>query len=188
MFWNYFTLRDEKESMSPEREKYHIGFEEIVSNAKEVILKDGKHVPILIVDGGQGLLISQLNELPATHHERAELFRFIGLTTAMSGKLRSLKQVFMVSEGWMSVARIDGQPMMSPSQDPDRKEVLIVSGFEVKSKRKYLKLFEILRYGENNGVDLQELFPDANKGGPVEVPLLDAFIHGFQFGIREKLN
>ena len=167
--------------MSPERERYHLGFEEIVSNAKDVILKDGKHVPILIVDGDQGLLISQLNELPATHHERAELMRFIGMTTAMSGKLKSLKQIFMVSEGWMSVAKKDGQPMVPPSQDPDRKEVLIVSGFELEGKRKYLKLFEILRYGENSGVDLQELFPDTNKNGPVEVPLLEAFVYGFHF-------
>jgi len=167
--------------MSPERECYHIGFEEIVSNAKEVLLKDGKHVPILIVDGGQGLLISQLNELPATHQERTELMRFIGLTTAMSGKLRSLKQVFMVSEGWMSVVRKDDQRLMPPSQDPDRKEVLIISGLQLEGNRKHLRLFEILRYGENNGVDLQELFPDANKEGPVEVPLLEAFVHGFQF-------
>jgi len=181
MFCNSFTLRGGKGSMSPERERYHIGFEEIVSNAKDVILKDGKHVPILIVDGGQGLLIRQLNELPATHQERAELLRFVGMTTAMSGKLKSLNQVFMVSEGWMSLARKDGQPMIPPSQDPDRKEVLIVSGMQLEGNRKHLRLFEILRYGENNGVDLQELFPDANQNGPVEVPLLEAFVHGFQF-------
>jgi len=181
LLWYSFKLLGGKESMSPERERYHIDFEEIVSNAKDVILKDGKHAPILIIDGDRELLISQLYELPATHQQRVELMRFVGMTTAMSGKLRSLEQVFMVSEGWMSVARKDSQSIIPPSQDPDRKEVLIVSGLQLEGNRKHLRLFEILRYGDNNCVDLHELVPSSEKDGPVEVPLLDAFVHGFQF-------
>jgi hypothetical protein len=48
--------------MSPERrgDKYRISFEEVTSNAKEIIRKDGHHVPVLIVEGSKNFIVSQI--------------------------------------------------------------------------------------------------------------------------------
>ena len=131
--------------MSPERGSYEISFEEILSNAKEKMLLDGKVEPILIVESSQSLVIVPLQDMPETHGERIELMRFLGQVAAKSGRVNQLQQVFMVSEGWMSKASEDEPAKMRPSQDPNRKEVLIISGMQMRERKKHLKLFEILR-------------------------------------------
>jgi len=41
---------------------------------------------------------------------------------------------------------IDGQPLkVLPSQDPNRKEVLMVAGLKVDGNVKYAKIFEMIR-------------------------------------------
>ena len=84
-------------------------------------MKDGHHVPVLIVESTRNLIASQIQDMPETHGERVELMRFIGQTAARSGKLGKLEQVFFVSEGWMSRASEDKPPELKPSDDPNRK-------------------------------------------------------------------
>ena len=113
--------------MSPERNQYYITIEEIISNAKEVMLREGKHIPVLIVEGGKNLIAGQIPNMPPTHGERVELMRFLGQAAAKSGKIDQLKQVFMVTEGWMSEPSEDIPERIRPSGDPNKKEVLIIS-------------------------------------------------------------
>ena len=89
--------------MLPERDQRHITLEEIISNAKEIMLREGKHVPVLIVEGGSSLIAGQIPDMPPTHGERMELMHFLGQVAAKSGRIDQLKQVFMVTEGWMSL-------------------------------------------------------------------------------------
>ena len=63
--------------MSPERNEYKLSFDEVVANAKDFVLKDGHHTPILIVEGSKNLIVSQIQEMPETHGERMEMMRFI---------------------------------------------------------------------------------------------------------------
>src|SRR5688572_9487942 len=113
--------------MSPERDPSPITLEEIVSNAKEVMLREGTHIPVLIVEADNKLVAGQISYMPPTHGERVELMHHLGQATAKSGRVNQLQQVFMVHEGWMSVATEDKAAEVRPSEDPDRKEVLIVS-------------------------------------------------------------
>src|SRR5215213_6400226 len=112
--------------MSPEQEREPITIAEIIANAKEIMLRDGQHVPTLIVEGSKSLVGGQIPDLPATHGERVELMRFLGQAAAKSGRVDLLQQVFMVSEGWLSQPREDKPTDLHPSQDPNRKEVLII--------------------------------------------------------------
>ena len=175
--------------MSPERGENRISLEEIVSNAKEIALRDGSHVPVLVVEGSQNLVVGQIPDLPGTHSERVELMRFLGQAAAKSGRLGQLQQVFMVSEGWMSMASKDKLAETIPSQDPDRKEVLIISGMQMKGRNKQLKVFEIMRDRDEQVVSLEEFLPEEKKKEEsVEIPLLDAFIEGFQLAFRTRYN
>ncbi len=176
--------------MSPERrgDKYRISFEEVTSNAKEIMRKDGHHVPILIVEGSKNFIVSQIQEMPETHRERMELMRFFGMTAAKSGKVGRLEQVFFISEGWMSVANEGKLPENGPSQDPNRKEVLIISGLQLNGFKKSLRLFEMVRNQGKQVVDLPELLAPQREEGDIEIPLLDAFAQGFRLAIQMKVN
>src|SRR6266498_3072551 len=159
--------------MSPEREQEHITIEEIISNAKEIMLRDGQHLPTLIVEGSKNLVAGQIPDLPATHGERAELMRFLGQAAAKSGRVDQLQQVFRVSEGWMSEPSEDKSTEdIRPSQDPNRKEVLIISAIHMKERKKQMEIFEILRDSNERVVSLEKFLPDAmKKDEAVDVPL-----------------
>lgn len=150
--------------------------------------KDGHHVPVLIVEGSRSRIVSQIQDMPDTHGERMDLMRFFGQAAAKSGRVGRLEQVFFISEGWMSVANEGRLPDLRPSQDPNRKEVLIVSELEFKEHNKYLRIFEMIRNPNQQVVDLAELSPPQDKDGSVEIPLLEAFAQGFQFAFQAKVN
>ena len=89
----------------------------------------------------------------------------------------------------MSQPSEDQTIYVRPSQDPNRKEVLIISAIQIKEHKKQMKVFEILRDSDQKVVGLEEFMPDEEKKDEsVEVPLLDAFVHGFQFAFRTKFN
>src|SRR5687768_7435798 len=176
-------------AMSPEREQNSVTIEEIISNAKEIMLRDGKHVPVLIVEADRKVAAGQIPDMPPTHGERVELMLFLGQAAGKSGRIDSLQQVFMVQEAWMSVATEDKPPQSRPSQDPNRKEVLVVSGIEIKDYKKHMRVFEILRDKHDQVVGFEEFAPDEKKKDhSVEVPLLDAFVNGFQTAFRTKFS
>jgi hypothetical protein len=85
--------------MSPESNQNPITLEEIISNAKEIMLRDGNHVPVLIMEADNKLVAGQIPDMPPTHGERVELMHFLGQAAAKSGRVNQLQQVFMVTEG-----------------------------------------------------------------------------------------
>jgi len=76
-----------------------------------------------------------------------------------------------------------------PSQDPDRKEVLIISAVQIKERKKQMKVFDVLRDSNQQVISLEEFLPEEKKEDvSVEVPLLDAFVDGFQMAFRARNN
>src|SRR5688500_7560908 len=149
--------------MSSERNKYHITLEEIISNAKEIMLREGKHVPVLIVESGRSLVAGQIPVMPPTHGERVEFMRFFGQAAAKSGRIDQLKQVFMVTEGWMSEPSEDIPTRIRPSEDPNRKEVLIISMIQVQKQKKQMEIFEIVRDRNEQVIGLEKFLPEEKK-------------------------
>jgi len=174
--------------MSPEKDQKPISLEEVISNAKEILLRNGQHIPTLIVEGSKSLVAGQINDLPETHEERLQLMRFLGHAADSSGRIDQLQQVFLISEGWLSMASENKPLVMKPSQNPKRKEVLIISCIHMKEHKKNMKIFEILRDNNKDVTSLEEFLPDETKQGSVEVPLLDAFVDGFQMAFRARNN
>ena len=170
--------------MSPEQEREPITIEEIISNAKEIMLRDGKHVPVLIMEADNKLVAGQISSLPATHGERVELMRFLGQAAAKSGQVSQLQQVFMVTEGWMNEPSAD----LRPSEDPNKKEVLIISAIQMKERKKHLKIYEVFRDQYEQVIGMEEFSPDAKDEESVDIPLLDAFVQGFQLAFRTRYN
>lgn len=174
--------------MSPERNQNPITLEEIISNAKEIMVRDGKHVPVLIMEADNKVVAGQITDMPPTHGERVELMRFLGQAAAKSGRVNYLQQVFMVTEGWMSEPKEDKGRFIPPSEDPTRKEVLIVSAIHIRARKKHLKIYEIVRDQHEQVTGMEEFVPENPQESSIEVPLLDAFVQGFQTGFRIKYN
>ena len=176
-------------NMSPERNQTPITIEQIISNAKEIMLRDGKHMPVVILDADHKISAGQIPDMPPTHGERVELMRFLGQAAAKSGRVNQLQQVFMVSEGWMSEASEDKPANLRPSQDPARKEVLIISAIHLRERKKQMEVLEVLRDEDQQVVGFEEFLPEIEKKNEsVDIPLLDAFVQGFQLAFQTKYN
>jgi hypothetical protein len=174
--------------MSPERSQPPITLEEIISNAKEIMMREGKHVPVLIMEADNKVVAGQIPDMPPTHGERVELMRFLGQAAAKSGRINHLQQVFMVAEGWMSEPREEDGKLIRPSEDPHKREVLIVSAIQMKEGKIHLKVYEVVRDQDGQVTVMEEFVPETSEEASVEVPLLDAFVQGFQIGFQTKYN
>lgn len=90
--------------------------------------------------------------------------------------------VFMGSEAWTSRNPKAG---VMPSQDPDRKEVIVLSGVSIGRECRSITMIpikhdadgKIIRDGE------EEKYPE---GAQIESPLLDQFFHGFFATAKER--
>lgn len=177
--------------MSPERKTNRperFTLETVTRIALEVVLQDGYHVPTLVVEGDRGSVVGQFPELPSTHEARVDMMHATGAAFARNGMATALRQVFFISEGWMSVADQEGPPHMRPSEDPHRLEVLAVSGLEVADGQTSLLIFEMVRDSDGQLVELKPFDTPDEKEAHAESPLLAAFVDGFRSGIRGSLN
>lgn len=115
-----------------------------------------------------------------------------GFDLAKMGKLGDLKKVWFISEGWLSLGEKGRPPTNPPSDDPDRREVLIINHRDVETNKTELILVEMIRDGAGGLVDLVGLDAEeeagVKKGGKAETksPLLDAFVVGFSAGLKKK--
>ena len=79
----------------------------------------------------------------------------------------------------MSLAHDGHLPETPPSQDPQRKEVLVISSYEADTRQTRMALFEMVR--DEKGI-LRQLLPFSDTEGrdeQAESPLLEVFVYGF---------
>ena len=88
----------------------------------------------------------------------------------------------------MSEPREEEGKLIRPSEDPNRKEVLIVSAIQMKERKKNLKIYQLVRDQNEQITGMEEFVPESPQETSVEVPLLDAFVQGFRTGFQIKYN
>lgn len=164
---------------TPERENHRTTLEFVVSGAKETLLREGIHTPTLIVEGSSNLITGKLPDMPEKHGAKREYMRSLGQLTAKNGRVGELRQIFFVSEGWICATNEEASGNVLPSQDPNRKEVLIVCNMQIQENHKYLKMFEILRDNESRIVGFSGSITDSIQDVSFDTPLEDAFVSGF---------
>lgn len=157
----------------------------ILQIAKEVALKNNGHVPMLVADDGKNPKFIHIDELMPTGSERQMQVFVIGFALALSGEVSVLQQAFLVSEAWMSAAAPTTDVQLPPSQDPNRKEVLIISGMKVPEQTVEVAILEMLRDKQGKLRQLQA-FSREEEATEVDSPLLRAFVQGFLHGHRTQ--
>ena len=82
----------------------------------------------------------------------------------------------------------EGEPPSSrPSQDPKRKEVLVISNLSTSEQESRLVIFEMVRDVEGQLAELRDIqLPGENEESHAETPLLDAFVDGFRMGVIDR--
>jgi hypothetical protein len=159
--------------------------EAVVKQARETALKQGRHLPTIIVEGKENHVGCVLADFPEDHRGKVLMMFSAGLSVACEEKLGELRQAHLISEGWMSRAKAGKLPAVPPSRDPDRIEALIVAGRNVETGGSTFVSFEMVRNETGKLVDLTEFETSqwARGQASFESPLLDAFIRGYRAGL-----
>jgi len=159
--------------------------ERITAMAKEMLLRNGAHIPTVLVEGVRNTAAIQIQDLEDTSAKRHIQLAEAGFMLAKTGQLGSLRQVFYVGEGWMGREMTKGTaPAIKPSEDPERKEVLLIFSIHVETQEKSLTVFEMLRTGDGQSVDLIEL----ERTQRAESFILEAFVLGYEMGMDTTGN
>ena len=170
--------------MTNPEEHPQLTLKEIARVAQEMTLQRGGHVPLLMVQGDQQMLMLPMTELAETHEERAGQMFMIGLMLANSGEVGVLQQVFFITEGWLSVVENGKLPDTPPSQDPKRQEVLTIANLDMATGQTRMTLFAMKRDAQGALQSLET--PEWRTGiekTQAESPLLNALVLGF-FGME----
>lgn len=160
---------------------------DIVRLAEEVLMRDGGHLTTLIVEGASDTLVTQLPDLPGEPEVRQSLLFQVGALLARDFDLGRLRQVFMITEGWLSLRQEGKPPIDRPSQDPERKEVLVVAAIFPPSGRQAVELRGMIRNAQGELIEVTQL--DKPEGATeAENPLLEAFVAGYTLVSRSELR
>ena len=126
-------------------------------------------------------VFTHIEQMAADHEERLSQMMLLGLLIAETGRVGVLSQVFFITEAWLSLATNHRPASKRPSQDPHRKEVLIVSQQIVKLRENHLAMSEMKRNATGRLIRLEDIdpYPTSSRTIHAESPLLDAFTMGF---------
>jgi hypothetical protein len=150
---------------------------DILSMAKESIMKNGEHAPMLYVEGKQGdVTMAYFADLPATTLERQIMLFGLGREHGITHPDNPVQEVYFISEAWVSTAMHKGKPKYNaPSEDPNKKEMLIVLHLDGSTAKTTMHRFEMQRDGSGALMDLLTIPDDL---GDIHDKLLPSFLAG----------
>lgn len=138
---------------------------------------------MLLVEGRSGDISIPMSDLSPVYEQRLQQFLTAGYLLSKSGQVGELRQLFFISEAWYSSKARDNLPQLAPSQDPKRKEILMVSQLVLYTSQANLLVFEMLRKKRGKLIGVSELH-SADDITAINSPLLNAFVFGFEMGYQ----
>jgi hypothetical protein len=167
-----------KKEQQPQRQS--LTMEHLTRIAGEHLLTTGQHLPMVIIEGHLRTQMVVIEDMPSTHGDRAQQMAEIGFALAKQMDVGKLRQMVLITEGWLSVGTEDRPPQIPPSKDPERVEVLLINQLDIRARKYHLMVLEVVRDGA--GV-IREVRPHASmketEGMTAESPLVDALLLGY---------
>lgn len=142
--------------------------DELAERAEEIILRDGYHSPMLIVNDLICGYVAQIDEMPDTHEKRAVLMMRIG--TAIATLCYKVQRVFFITEAYQS-----SNLNLRPVDDPKHIEVLLVGEYDWNTRKTQVSVYEMNR--DESGVLREVRYME--KQAEAENFLMDAFRKGY---------
>jgi len=152
----------------------------VIKQATKTIIKLGYHVPQVVVYGSRNNTMGIMSDFPAESDQKRELLMSLGAKMREANILGDLEEVFLISEAWMSVCKKGVSPNLAPSEDPARKEILMIFHQNILEGKTDGKMFDIIR-GENKQIMELKVGGLESEYTSVESPLLEAFLTGFRY-------
>jgi len=164
-----------------EKEVRHMTIEAIMKSATEILIRQGFHIPTILMDGANEPGVLVLPEFPSGSTERIQLMYKMGQQAVREHSIGVLRQVFLVSESWMGERQspddITKKGYIRPSLDPHRMEVLTITCLNTATREHTIGILEIIRNAQDEIVELKKVEVGDGKG---ESALLPAFVAGYQ--------
>lgn len=165
----------------PQPQPELITFEFVVAAAKEDLLIDGTQPPMLIIQGKTKAIWVDVGFPENTKSRHGAMYHIIGLTAAQTDVVGDVSEIFLVREALMSDVDAHERPLPKPSQDPKRREVLIISSVRFHDGKKRAAVIELLCDSKGTLRELKDL--DVASDSPLaDSPLLNAFVDGYTQG------
>jgi len=146
---------------------------EIIANAKQHMLRDGYHKPMVFAKGTSGKVAVVLEIFGNTAEERAKDMMCVGAMVADRQNVGELELVVLVNEAWMG-----RNVEVMPSQDPQRIEVLTISSLYTSTREQNVTMFEVVRNPIGQIIDLKQ--GSLPEGVRAKGMLLTAFQEGYR--------
>jgi len=149
--------------------------EQVIRQAKEIVLKYGEHIPLLLAFGAMDAAHIMLEDSPDEHEEKIRYLMRAGVFLRHKRDLGTLRTVFLVMEAWMGT-----NIQIRPSQDPKRMEVLIIGSLNVATQEQEVATLIYTRDADGILREIKEVvLPDGTRVAKAESPLLPAFVAGY---------
>jgi hypothetical protein len=154
--------------------------EDVIHLASDTLTTCGTHAPTLILeDTRQKYALALPSTAETWEHRAAEMFA-LGTVVGRGEWLGDLTQGFFNSEPWAAIAPPGRVPNHRPSQDPSRREVLVIVRFSAERSAEEITISEVKRAENGSGSVLRPF-----QQGPFELPatqsaVLAAFVSGYR--------
>ena len=163
-----------------------IQLNEYLKIAKELIVKDGKLMPVafLKVKGEESPVIAGL-EIPEDQRTRQFMFFKLGAKVRLDRK--EIDEITFLSEVWYSNPskdKFDENKFIMPSQDPEKKEAIMILSADIKGKYNF-SIQPFKKEGEKITFEKDEKV-ETDTADKFEDNLLKWFWRGYELNINKK--
>ncbi|MCB9437309.1 MAG: hypothetical protein H6673_10015 [Anaerolineales bacterium] len=167
----------------PIESRYPLTLSQVSAYAILAFLEQGTLPPTAIAQDPHLTLEIEIEDMPSTQQERIYRLFEVGYEVGEQQSLTAVERVYLITRAWLMWVDLD-DPDLDLGQRladlPDRREVLLIAGLQVVELLAELAILEIVREAG------QPVTLRPREGHPLldlsQVPLLDAFVAGFQAG------
>lgn len=175
-------------------------FNKAVETAQEVTIKNNGHIPQIMAFGSISNSIMAFADFPIDFNDKMRLMAGAGgklaETQLQEKSLGELEDVIFISEAWMKTAKKGEQVQLPVRDNPDRIEVLIIIGRNLKEDIDSHAYFKMIRDKKTDKViklesmtkEIKKLYSEADiEQSKIDSPIVNAFIYGYKT-MTERLS
>lgn len=149
----------------------------IIAQAKAYILSQGYHPVTLYMEDAHQIYLYRFANFPGTTRERQHTLCSLGFAYRKEFADKPIQHLSLVAEAWVSTTTRGERPTYRrPSEDPDRKELLIILHLDATCRISDLYRMEMIRDESGSLADL--LTPETVRN--VQDNILPCFLDGMQ--------
>ena len=148
-----------------------MNLQDVLALAKDLLLEVGEVRPMLIVLGSKAGTRIPLEQIPENRAQKAKQMLGLGYAVGRDPKLGELRELFILFEGWMSLGA-SPTPAVMPADDPNRREVLVISRYQHHPPTTTMIVFRIHRTGEPDHLERERVKGVEGAEGQARSPLI----------------